>query len=270
MNGFPFQQLPATQEIDPFELLNQQHTQQLAGIEDMFAGEEQRVYADVQYQLNTLRQKHQVELATLEKLRRYLKPEVYQQRLIALSNKHNLQVITAKEKVSPDVDKINAQKQDMFKRAEFNRATKEVRLNQIRELAEKGIIQDPYAALQEQLQIVGYSYPISALRPPDPMELARRQAREAALAALPTYPAAKKKATKISGAVARRAMKKPGTMAEGIQQIKVKSLPVQRAGVLIPRTGKKLDAVIAKAILEEAGGDKELARIIAKGRGYKL
>jgi len=164
-----FEQLPGAQlqpqEIDPFELLNQQHTQQLEGIENLFAGEEQRIYSDVQYQLNALQQKHQVELATLEKLRRHLKPEVYQQRLIALSNKHNLQVITAKEKVRPDVDKIDAQKQDMFRRAEFNRAIKEVKLNQMRELAEKGVIQDPYAALQEQLQVLGYSYPISALKP---------------------------------------------------------------------------------------------------------
>jgi len=256
-----FEQLPGAQlqpqEIDPFELLNQQHTQQLEGIENLFAGEEQRIYTNTQYALDTLKQKHRIELEALEKSRRQLKPEAYRQRLIELDRKHKLQIVTAKEKIRPDVDALTNQRQNLVQKAEYNRALRETRLNQIKELAEKGVIQDPYAALQEQLQVLGYSYPISALKPPSEQEFARTLIRQALLEKSPRYATAKEKATKLQRATGR-AMRKPGTMAEGTL-----------GGVSMP-TGKKLNAAAAKAILDEAGGDKELARIIAKGRGYKL
>ena len=62
MNGLPFQQLPATQpqQINPFEILNQQNQQQLEQIENLFAGEEQRIYSGAQYNLNTAWQKYNI------------------------------------------------------------------------------------------------------------------------------------------------------------------------------------------------------------------
>lgn len=230
MPVLPLQQLPGQQEqsFDPFELLNQQHTQQLQQIEDLFAGVENETYSKVQYKLNTLWQKHQVERQLLESQKKYLKPEVYQQRRNQLYTKQRLALITAKESVRPDIDKMNEQKQGLMKRLENDRATKEMRLKEIKDLIDKGVIQDPYAGLQEQLQILGFSYPISALKPPSLAEQTVLTIRQAMMEQLPTYPAAKEKATRLQRATAR-ATRKPGTLAEGIE--KLKPTIVSRTGV---------------------------------------
>ena len=251
MNGLSFQQLPAQQiqQIDPFELLGQQHQQQLEGIENLFVDDEQRIYSSAQHNLNVAWQKYNIELRYLEGSN--LKIDEKRKRLNQLNQKYELAFTTIKEKIRPDVDNLNSQKQNLIQKAEYNQMLKQTRLNQIRELVDKEVIQDPYAALQEQLQILGYSYPISALKPPTEEEWAAGLVRQALLEKSPRYPTAKKKATRLQRATARatRPTRKPGTMAEGVQQIKAKAAPsvpasVSRmagslAGVSIPRTESK-------------------------------
>jgi len=257
MPALSFEQLPAQQSFDPFELLNQQHSQQLEQIENLFAGEEQRIYSGAQYKLDTLWQKYNIELRYLRGSK--LKADEKRKKMNQLNQKYELAFTTAKEKIRPDVDTLNNQKQQMLQRIESNRTAKETRLNQIKDLIDKGIVQDPYAGLQEQLQIMGYSVPLSALKLPDPMKQYAVEVRRAIMEALPTYPAAKEKATRLQRATSR-ARKESGTLAEGVQQFKPPLL-IQ---------SKKLDAVTAKAILVEAGGDKEKARRIARNKGYTL
>ena len=250
--GLPVEQLPAAQQqgaqgIDPFELLNQQHSQQMEQIENLFAGGEDEIYSKAQYNLDTLWQKYNIELRYLQGTK--LKADEKRKKLNSLNQKYELAFTTAKERVRPDVDKLNQQKQQLLQRTESGRMVKETRLNQIKDLVEKGIIQDPYAALQEQLQVMGYSVPLSALKPPDPMEQYAAEIRRQAMEALSTYPEAKRKSTQISRAVERRT-RKPGTMAEGVA--------AQLAGVRVP-AGRPRAAVTPKYRQNRQTGEKQMS-----------
>jgi len=235
--------------IDPFELLNQQHSQQLEQIENLFAGGENEIYSKAQYNLDTLWQKYNIELRYLQGTK--LKADEKRKKLNQLNQKYELAFTTAKERVRPDIDKLNQQKQQLIQRAESGRVMKETRLNQIKDLVEKGIIQDPYAALQEQLQVMGYSISKSDLMPPDPMKQYAAEIRRQAMEELPTYPAAKRKATAISGAAERRT-RKPGTMAEGIMaQMAGVRVPAGRPGAATKPTPEELRSRGTRAAYEQ-------------------
>ncbi len=170
--------LPGQQEdINIFSILDQQYQEATRSVETQFGQVQEELLRDVKYKLKTLSDKYWQERKYIEDLK--APADQKKQKLLQLNNKYELAAITAKSKVKPDTDALNTQKQQQLVALQQDYQQRQIRINQIQDLVDKGVVQDPYAALQEQYQIAGINLPISAFRPPKPLsmeEMAEQQA----------------------------------------------------------------------------------------------
>jgi len=266
MNGLNLAQLPAQNQlgnIDPLNILEDQYNRAIQQLNVNFDQQRQLVIRKPDNQINILKQQYDIEVNALrrkfESVPKSQRGVEFLQRtrneLNGLNKKYAMREAQIRGKVRPDLQDLEAVKQQQLQQLQIQRAEKIIRFNNIKELVEKGIITDPYAALKEQYEIVGYNIPTSEFQPRSFREIAREniaqafhamekgdksgaqailQQNEGILAQLPPDEAtAFRKSARLSTLELRRKKRgpeEPGTFAEKVAEAKPKPSVAGRFG----------------------------------------
>ena len=261
MNGLNLAQLPAqtqTQaaqtidiaESDPISIFEGQYNRALKQLDISYTQQEHIATRKTRNEMDILQQKYKIEVAALknkyEAIPKLQRDEKYFQRLWddcnQLRTRYSMRIEEIQGSIQPDLQDLQAAKQQDLQKLAFQRQEKLIKLNHVRELAERGIITDPYAALKEQYEIIGYNIPASEFQPKSFREQAREiigtaftamqsgnkegargllQTLEPVLKQLPPNEAeAFRKSTQLSRLTIRKGKEEPKTFAERIIEAK--------------------------------------------------
>ena len=261
MNGLPLPQLPAGQgfppieELDPLNLLNSQHKQQIDSLQSSFNQQQQLIRRNTDNQLQMLNRGYDIEYkalrehfdrveATEENMRRFVDT------ITNLNTKYALRADKAQGKIDPDLQDLESRKQQDLQKLNMQYHDKMTAYKVFEKLRDDGKL-DPDEFLQQTLELAGVNVPISYLKPPTLGELTKEMLavsfaakrgdkeaikrletlkgrRETLLAQLPPGEAdAIRKSTQLSTSGIKG--RKPGTFAESVAQAKpTMRWPLQR------------------------------------------
>lgn len=193
MNGLNLAQLPAQNQfeqlegIDPLNILEDQHNRAIQQLDIQFSRNQQFATRKANNQMDVLQKKYQIEVAALKQKYESIPQNQRDEKTVrraweewnSLNTRYSLQTEGIRGSVQPDIQDLESEKQQQLQRLQTQRNEKTIRLSNVKELAAKGVITDPYAALKEQYEIVGYNIPISEFKPKSPREVAREYISQA-------------------------------------------------------------------------------------------
>lgn len=241
---------------DPLVLINQNHKQQMELSQQQYSQSYTGLSRDTDYKLRILERQYDIDYKALEERFYRLEPTEDNRRraadaVIQLNAAYTKEMADIRGKIQPDLDKLKMQQDSAEQKMEMDRAEKIKYIQLIRQLQEQGIISNPAAAMKAQFQIAGINLPMTAFQQPDPtkelvmlgMQAAnlekqrkyqgadaiRRRMAEITGKVSPDVVSGTKNATRFSGLEGRRKRRQvekegPGTLAEGIIQVKNKTL----------------------------------------------
>jgi len=250
--------LPIQQEEDfsAEGLLNQQYQQQLNQIEQEVKIAQQTATSNARYQMDTLKQKYQIERREIENMRGPIDKK--REKLLALNTKYELAATTIRGKIQPDLDGLQTQRQQAIQQIQTGLQNKLQELAIIDKLGQEWSL-SPEAVQQKKLQAIGYNFPLSAFKQADPqqrlmeltisiaaleeqaetatgeirknvlsqIETLHQERREVMSRLIPDFSAPIKSASKLTEATAAAgAGRKPGTLNEGMLREKQKALKI--------------------------------------------
>jgi len=248
-----------TINTDPLVLIDQNHKQQMELLQQQRTEEQTNITRDTNNRLRMLEREYAIREQALKRKwdatpRRQRDEESYQQEWQEYNDlMKNFQIKASgiQGKIQPDLKDLEAKWGLIEQKAEADRAQRIEYIQLIRQLQEQGIISNPAAATKAQFQIAGINLPMTAFQQPDPTEelvrlgmqatnlekqgkyqtadAVRRRMAEITGKVSPDIVRGTKAATRLSGLEGRRKKRQvekegPGTLAEGIIQVKNKTL----------------------------------------------
>jgi len=150
------------------KVLQQQEDQAEQQLMTAYRDTHGQVTRDTQYKLQTLTKEYDIKKQSLEtKYGRHnihVDPETkkkYENELLNLNTQHALSMQRITDKIQPDLDELEMQRKQNLAQIQAGFAEKQIRLRTIQDMVDKGIVQNPTVALQEQYQTLGISMPLS-------------------------------------------------------------------------------------------------------------
>jgi len=149
--------------FDPHKIFEDQYGQQLQTIEESFGQQEEQVRSHFDGLYQNLHQQYQVERKYLDQT-----PIPYEQKLQKLqqlNKKYEMKILDLRQQAQPHFTDLEQKRQTAFGRLNGQAQEIKQRLTLVDELISNGRL-DPAAGMQEQLQTLGVSVPLSELRGP--------------------------------------------------------------------------------------------------------
>jgi len=266
---------------DPLALINQNHKQQMELLQRQRTEEQTNITRDTNNRLRMLKREYAIREQALKRKwetpgRRQQDTKSHQQEWQEYNDlmmNYQIKASAIQGKIQPDLKDLEAKWGSIEQKVEADRAQRIEHIQLIRQLQEQGIISNPAAAIKAQFQIAGIDLPMTAFQQPDPTEelaklgtqvinleeqgkyqsadAIRRQMAEITGKVSPDIVRGTKTATRLSGLESRRKRRQvekegPGTLAEGIIQIKNKTLGAGKYASIPRPTAKKEKPIYQK------------------------
>lgn len=152
---------------DPFVMLGQLRDTEMQQVTPLFDRQEEAFKLQIGKIKGDLFKQYNIEFEGLQGLG--LDRDQLRTRDQQLRTKYKMAYAKATSEIEPAMQELSLERQKAIAKVEAAHAERSLRISQVQALADKGLI-DPVAAKQEQLGIMGYSVPISTLRPPTTAE----------------------------------------------------------------------------------------------------
>lgn len=180
MNGLPLPQLPAAEQItdiDPLKILTDRYTQMVKQVGVQFDQADQFLSRDTDNKLRMLDREYQIELDAMkrkyESVPKSQRDEQYFQRAnqdwIQLNKKYALADERTRGRIRPDLEESNAKRQQTLQQLQQDFENRKIRMDQTKRIAEKYGWPQEYL-LKEMYALAGHDVPVTAFKPPDPIE----------------------------------------------------------------------------------------------------
>lgn len=150
--------------FDPLKLLDEHYNQQLSDVDRAFGEQESMIQEQFNGQARQMQQRYGLERRFIEETP--MDEEQRYKRVLALNQKYELSLHDLKGEAAPHFQELQAKRMQAQRKIDAWKQEASGRMKVVEELSQKGLLADPTAALQEQLQVLGVSVPISAMRPP--------------------------------------------------------------------------------------------------------
>lgn len=162
--------------IDPREMLARDYNKNLQMLDADFATRIQEATKRGQYDLRQLLAERDVRFRHLQD--KHLgagvdkaktseeRMKLFHDAVADLDKQMELAKLRIEGKVQPDLDEIDAQKNEALQQLQADFDARQIRMSTIDLLAEKGVIQDPAVAAREKYEVAGYRLSTTDLRPP--------------------------------------------------------------------------------------------------------
>lgn len=157
-------QTPQGQDNEYVSVLNRQFDAQGSELDTHFSGQETAIRQQFQNLLENLQGEYQIERKYIEQTP--MDPKQREAGVQQLNLKYEKQIYKLKSEAEPYFAELKQKRDTAMFQLESKRTEGLQRLQLVRELSDKGMITDPAAAVQEQLQVVGVSLPLTALKQP--------------------------------------------------------------------------------------------------------
>lgn len=157
-------QTPQGQDNEYVSVLNRQFDAQGSELDTHFSGQETAIRQHFQNLLENLHGEYQIERKYIEQTP--MDPKQREAKVQQLNLKYEKAIYKLKSEAEPHFAELKQKRDAAMFQLESKRTEGLQRLQLVRELSDKGMITDPAAAVQEQLQVVGVSLPLTALKQP--------------------------------------------------------------------------------------------------------
>jgi len=297
------QQQPAQPEgpPDPYRMWAQQTTDAVKQQETLYQIGVAEATKKTRFKMQTLEREYDIKKDALEQEAKMAGPEQrdnYKKRFLALDTQYTIAAERLKDKDVPDLSELEVQNQKAIMQIQETAKEKKIILDTYKRLSDTGEL-DPKESFRLQLNELGMNVTRSDMQPPNPQQELReiefylKQFEDKMNISKQTMEGFGEKFLSPEEQEMRRALKKrhreilllrnPEMMgminkprltdtAEDVIGSKggtIGTMLRSHAGAS-KTVSKTLDATTARAILNEAGSDIELARQLAKSRGYEL
>lgn len=163
--------------IDPMELLGQQHGRQLERLEAEFGQQEGELKQAFTNQVGSLESQYNIERRYIEKAQGVDRGQKIKQ-LNQLNKKYELKINDTQGRFNPHMQELGGRKRQALAEMNARRGRQEMELAIINKLAEQGVISDPAMVQQQKLQAIGVNLPIKMFRRPRPEDVIKDAQQE--------------------------------------------------------------------------------------------